>query len=294
MTNAIESQHLSHSKRQEYQHLGYYETTDKFIFCNKESYSRDDTESLAKQVVKQTNKTIEEAKTETSDQMITELKYKPCLFNRDVLFSIVLLDDSELAGQLKQRNTDRNLTVEVLHDLNDKVYSWYYYSNQAPILSFVNNEWRDEHAIDEKLVILDRADLNPTPYFLRFLLGFSLDTDFIMVNQVMFTFRRENGYLRNNSTSEQWVWRDHHFRSTLQHPTYDFDNEYFTWFCMFLIYKVARLWSACIGFMFLSFVNGLVVRVALISSNVVIFPLLWIIKVYEGQPMNPHHLAQIY
>ena len=52
LTNAIESQLLSHAKRPEYQHLGYSESSDKFIFCNKESYSRDDTESLAKQVVK--------------------------------------------------------------------------------------------------------------------------------------------------------------------------------------------------------------------------------------------------
>lgn len=74
---------------------------------------------------------------------------------------------------------------------------------------FANNEWRDHHRIKENLVIVSIDDLEPDPYFLRFLMGWQIDVDFIMVNQFMFTFRRETGYLLNNSTSEQWLWADH-------------------------------------------------------------------------------------
>lgn len=51
---------------------------------------------------------------------------------------------------------------------------------------------------------------------------------------------------------------------------------------------------AILGFMILSFVNGLVVRIALLCSNVVIFPMLWCIKIFSGQQMNPEQQAQIY
>ena len=192
------------------------------------------------------------------------MKYVPCEFSRDELFSVVLINDSDLANDLKQRNKVGNLTVTEMTEIKqadyDKVYSWYYYTNQAPILAFVNNEWRDEHDIKENLVILSTSDLDPHPYFLRGFLGYELDRDYIMVNQFMFTFRRETGYLHNNSTNDQWIWRDHYFSSTLQHPTYDYKDDYFAWFVMTLVYKLMRLWSAFIGFMCLSFVNGLVVK----------------------------------
>ena len=67
---------------------------------------------------------------------------------------------------------------------------------------FANNEWRDHHNIKNNLVILSIDDLEPSPYFLRGFLGITLDVDFIMVNQFMFTFRRETGFLLNNVTSE--------------------------------------------------------------------------------------------
>ena len=151
--------------------------------------------------------------------MITDLKFVPCEFSRDELFSVVLINDAELAGELKRKNKEGNLTIKEMTKLNqadgDKVSAWYYYTNQAPILAFVNSEWRDAHNIKENLVILSNSDLDPKPIGLRGFLGFVLDRDYIMVNQFMFTFRRETGYLHNNSTTEQWIWRDHYYGSTL-------------------------------------------------------------------------------
>ena len=95
-------------------------------------------------------------------------------------------------------------------------------------------------------MILSKSDLDPQPYFLRGFLGLTLDIDFIMVNQFMFTFRRETGYLHNNSTSSQWVWRDHHFKEILQNPVYDYKEDYFTWFCMFFIYNLYVIGSLAI------------------------------------------------
>ena len=111
----------------------YSENDDRFIFCNKVSFARDDTASLAKQVIKKTNATAEEVKDKTSDELITDLKYVPCEFSRDELFSVVLIGDSELASELKQRNMNRNLTVADMNGIkemdSDAVFAWYYYTN---------------------------------------------------------------------------------------------------------------------------------------------------------------------
>ena len=182
----MEEQLLSHATNSEYAHLVYSESNDRFIFCNKVSFNRNDTVHLAEQAVQKTNQTVAQVSNKTSEELITELKFVPCEFSRDELFSVVLINDVELAGELKRRNKAGNLTVQDLTDIkevdSDKFSTWYYYSNQAPILAFVNSDWRDSHNIKENLVILSTSDLDPNPYFLRGFLGITLDTDYIMVN----------------------------------------------------------------------------------------------------------------
>lgn len=96
-----------------------------------------------------------EVKNKTNDELITELQYVPCLFSRDELFSFVVVNDAQLAGDLKRRNKEGNLTAKDLEtNHKDQIESWYYYSNQAPVLSFAANEWRDKHNIEENLVVL--------------------------------------------------------------------------------------------------------------------------------------------
>jgi hypothetical protein len=42
------------------------------------------------------------------------------------------------------------------------------------------------------------------------------------------------------------------------------------------------VFGTILSFMLVSFVNGLAIRVAILTSNVVIFPLMWVIKVIVG------------
>ena len=151
------------------------------------------------------------------------------------------------------------------------------------VLMMANNEWRDHHEIDETLVIIDYNNLKPPLNSLtRPFLGWELDHDYIMVNQIMFTFKREQGFMINNSTSEQWLWRGRDFSTILMNPTYDFKGETLTCVLFTTCMKFYRVSNATLGFMLLSFVNGLIVRVALLCSNVVIFPLFWLIKLHSG------------
>lgn len=70
-------------------------------------------------------------KKKSNDELITDLKYVPCEFSRDELFSVVVFSDAQLAGELKSRNKIGNLTVDEVKENYDrrKINSWYYYSN---------------------------------------------------------------------------------------------------------------------------------------------------------------------
>ena len=112
-----------------------------------------------------------------------------------------------------------------------------------------------------------------------------------MVNQVMFTFRREDGYLVNNSTSEFWTWKDSHYVSYLMNPDHDFAGDKLVWFSFVFVVKVLRFLGAVAGFALLSFVNGLIVRIALMTSNVIIFPLMHLMQCMSGQQISPGQQA---
>ena len=86
---------------------------------------------------------------------------------------------------------------------------------------FANNEWRDAHVIKENIVIIALGDLTYGVY-LQYFMGLYLDIDLIMVNQVMFTFRRQSGYLLNNQTLEPWIWQEGTYASMLMNPHFDF------------------------------------------------------------------------
>ena len=77
------------------------------------------------------------------------------------------------------------------------------------MISLANNEWRDKHKVKDNLVIISYDDLRPKSSILYMFMSFNLDVDYIMLNQIMFTFRRNNGYLYNNVTSESWIWKEH-------------------------------------------------------------------------------------
>ena len=89
-------------------------------------------------------------------------------------------------------------------------------------MHLANNDYRERHNITEHMVILTESDLAPKNALLRVILGLQLDYDLIMVNQVMFTFRRANGYLMNNSTQAKWQWAEEHYAEVLLDPKNDF------------------------------------------------------------------------
>jgi len=141
------------------------------------------------------------------------------------------------------------------------------------------------------LVLLTESDLKRNTPLLK---GLTVDYDTIMVNQVMFSFKRTNGYMRNNVTSETWSWKEKAFKSMLNHPEYDHSGDYYTWVVTATVNKASLLLACLIGFSTLSAVNGLIIRLALVCSNVIVFPLMWIVRVGTGQALTNAQLTQVY
>jgi len=108
------------------------------------------------------------------------------------------------------------------------------------------------------------------------------DYDTAMVNQVMFTFKRQSGYMFNNRTSERWSWKESEYAKILRNPKYDYQGLVTTGYIVNPIYRFNMLLGLIFGYGILSIVNALVIRVALVSSNVVIFPMLWFVKLMTG------------
>ena len=69
-------------------------------------------------------------------------------------------------------------------------------------------------------------------------------------------------------------------------PDHDFQGQYVFWLASCFLVKLARLGSAIFGFMLLSFVNGMIVRIALMCSNVVIFPLINLMECFAANEMS--------
>jgi hypothetical protein len=61
----------------------------------------------------------------------------------------------------------------------------------------------------------------------------------------------------------------------------DYENPIY-WLGDIITVKLINLTSAVLGFMILSFVNGLVIRIALLCSNIVIVPMIWLVGVVSG------------
>ena len=162
------------------------------------------------------------------------------------------------------------------------------------MISLANNEWRDNHKVKDNLVIISYDDLRPKSSILYMFMSFNLDVDYIMLNQIMFTFRRNNGYLYNNVTSESWIWKEHQYGEILLNLKYDANENFTIYLVVFIFSKIKRSFAASFGFMLLSFVNGFVVRIALICSNCFIFPIIALTTFISNEDLAPNDQAQIY
>ena len=98
------------------------------------------------------------------------------------------------------------------------------------------------------------------------------DLDLVMVNQIMHTFTRQAGFMKNNMTDETWSWQKDSFEQQT-HRGVSFNE-----LIQLLGSKLSLIVGCLIGFAIISCINGFVVRIALTTANAIILPLLWIMR----------------
>ncbi len=128
-----------------------------------------------------------------------------CIFDRDDVFNILIVRETALANELKQMNrnkyskSDDQPTIQdkllAEYSRQNKLCAWYFYTNERALLSLQISDYRDRHNTMQHFVILSKDDFKPATFLgpvLGFIvgLGFWYDFDFIVVNQLMHTFRR--------------------------------------------------------------------------------------------------------
>ena len=109
-----------------------------------------------------------------------------------------------------------------------------------------------------------------------------------MVNQVMHTLNKQNGYMMNNSTGEIWSWHKSNYLNKSQ-EVFSLQK-----LILFMSRKLLLIFCCTFAFAIVSCVNGMVVRVALICSNVVIVPMLWMMKKCFGVRESERNTQIIY
>jgi hypothetical protein len=110
-----------------------------------------------------------------------------CIFDRDTLFSFFIVADKDLSVKLKELNKAGKLKSEEMIAIIDQVLGVYHYAAELPIFNLANSEYRQKHAVVERIVILSESDFYSKwtlPFF------FPFDMDLAMVNQVMHTFTK--------------------------------------------------------------------------------------------------------
>ena len=73
--------------------------------------------------------------------------------------------------------------------MESDIFAMYYYSSEIGIFNMRNSLFKAEHNIKEHLIIMSLDDISEN-VLVRIQLGWSLDFDVIMINQIMFTFVR--------------------------------------------------------------------------------------------------------
>lgn len=131
---------------------------------------------------------------------------------KDDLYLIVLIEDQALTRHLHALNINGSLKVESLKDTlqeeENKGSTAYWYSGEVSIFNMRNKpaEMKERHGVVEHIVIIGMKEIAESLLVRAQLEWGLLDLDVVMVNQCLFTFNRQSGYLYRNDTKESWYW----------------------------------------------------------------------------------------
>eukprot|EP00347_Sterkiella_histriomuscorum_P023689 403333726 len=177
--------------------------------------------------------------------------------------------------------------------LQTDIYATYYYANEIGIFNMRQSKFKSEHNIREHLVVLSLDDIT-TNLLVRMQIGWTLDFDVIMINQIVLTFNKHGGYVYRNDTNEMWYWGAGDYSIYRPNLKYDYQDNVSSWIFYMISRKIGLVLLAIIGYAYLSVINGLLIRVAIHCSNVIIFPLLSCMRGLLRTQLSRFQIAAIY
>ena len=128
---------------------------------------------------------------------------------KDDLYTIVVVKTEGYADNLKLLNTRGYLNSSEI--IESDIFASYYYSSEVSIFNLRQSKFKDRHNVKEHLILLSLNDITQS-FLVRLQFGWSLDFDSVMVNQIAFTFARQDAYIYRNDTDEIWYWRANTFK----------------------------------------------------------------------------------
>lgn len=136
-------------------------------------------------------------KTETNETNVV-VDRENAYLAQDDLYILYVVRSTEHANRLKLLNLNQGIVAD---DIKVDEYSVevYQYASEIPIFNMRNNPIKEYHNVVEHNIVLSYYDISPNP-LVQNLLGYAFDLDAIIVNQFMFTFIRQPGYLARNDT----------------------------------------------------------------------------------------------
>jgi len=158
----------------------------KYVWCQPDNYVLPNITDSGKIDLKEYNNTLPHAGEKTPEFEVKQM----CMFKKDDLFSIIILDDRNMAQRLKQVNRESSkITREALQanvEFNNTLYGWYYFSAEVGIFNLAESPHRRSHQVKEHFIILSTADLKME----RTMDKLPGDLDLAIVNQILMTFMK--------------------------------------------------------------------------------------------------------
>jgi len=208
---------------------------------------------------------------------------------KDDIFYVLIMDLQTTADTLRQQRKQGRFSR--IHDyenqkmLNDGAIALYKISGELGTINFANNQhdmhdpdFMANHGISEHLIILSLHEFTKGNFYASYLIRVAslLDPSVIMMNQLMYTFNRQQLYVVENKTRESWFWMAETFSSVEPTLEIDYHGSYSSMIYHETVNRICRLLWLTFTFACISLINALFIRISIKSSVVLIFPMVMI------------------
>ena len=127
-----------------------YSKKGEFNFCNLVSFSESDQESIKNFAANMTTTNggnTSQVQNMSTQQIIEEFHMERCVFDRDTLFTIYVVNNEALSARMQQLNLAGKLMPEDMPIFTNDAVGIYHYAAERSIFTLANSECKKKHAV---------------------------------------------------------------------------------------------------------------------------------------------------